>query len=228
MASGAVSGGGVGIGSALKEVASLERKRDMHVHTGGFAAQNAIGTFACDLVVGAEGAVKDLFKGVVTLITHPLQSLKGLAALPVALVTRPGDVARAFTEPYSEAIRAGRPGQAIGRGIVEIGNLLLGVKTVSGLVRGGAHAAHMGGTAAGVAMRTGQAANAAGLAAMATHAAHLAGAAGAAAHATHKAGVAASGAAKLPADTQVPAPAVHSSGDPAPSVHAPGHDSAGH
>ncbi|MBM3271286.1 MAG: hypothetical protein FJZ01_26935, partial [Candidatus Sericytochromatia bacterium] len=134
---------------------------DPHAHAGRSGAASGVATFACDLVLGAEGAVKDMVGGVLNLLKHPVSSLKGLALLPVTLITRPGDVARAFTAPYTEALSSGHPGRAIGRGVVEIGALVLGAKSAIGALRGG-HAAHA----------AGQAGHAAGQ--VASHAGHFA------------------------------------------------------
>ncbi|MEB3298570.1 MAG: hypothetical protein VKO21_03695 [Candidatus Sericytochromatia bacterium] len=117
------------------------------------AEPQGLGGFVGDVVVGALQGAGDMVGGTFHMITHPIETVKGLAMLPIALVTRPGEVVRAFTEPYAEAIREGRPGRAIGRGMFEIGSMMLGsgaLKPASGAI--GASQAATG------AARTGQAA----------------------------------------------------------------------
>ena len=82
--------------------------------------------FAADVFIGAGEAAADTLVGAVELVMHPLKSLKNLATVPVALVTRPEALAAAFKEPFTRAIREGRPGKAVGRGLAEVGLLVFG------------------------------------------------------------------------------------------------------
>lgn len=89
--------------------------------------------FAGDVFIGAGEALADTLVGVGNLVFHPLKSLSHLAMVPVTLVTRPGTLVAAFTEPYREALKEGRKGKAIGRGLAEAGLLVFGPKLVSGV-----------------------------------------------------------------------------------------------
>lgn len=104
-----------------------------------------------DVFVGGGEALWDMGKGLVTLVTHPIQTLKGLGTITAKLVTNPKEglsmIGQAFIEPYMEAMREGRPGKALGRGIVEIGSLFVGpgevmnaAKGVSNFFKGGTKA----------------------------------------------------------------------------------------
>lgn len=84
--------------------------------------------FAGDVFVGAGEAVADTLVGVANLVLHPLASIAHLASLPVTLVTKPGKVIAAFKEPYATAIKEGRTGKAIGRGLAEVGLIVFGPK----------------------------------------------------------------------------------------------------
>ncbi|MBI6547065.1 MAG: hypothetical protein HY692_09740 [Cyanobacteria bacterium NC_groundwater_1444_Ag_S-0.65um_54_12] len=79
---------------------------------------------------GLGGHVVDVFLGIglnfydkgrflTTTVIHPWQTAKGLVQ------TRPGNLARSIAEPYSRAIKEGRPGIAIGRGLAEIGRFFI-------------------------------------------------------------------------------------------------------
>ncbi|MBI6546214.1 MAG: hypothetical protein HY692_05435 [Cyanobacteria bacterium NC_groundwater_1444_Ag_S-0.65um_54_12] len=87
--------------------------------------------FVGDVFMGAAQGIGDMVRGTVQLFVHPIATLKGLAMLPVTLVTRPGDLVRGFAEPYMEAISGGHSGRAIGRGIVEIGSIFFASKLVA-------------------------------------------------------------------------------------------------
>jgi hypothetical protein len=148
--------------------------------------------FAGDVVVGAAQGVGDMVGGVFNLIFHPIQTIKGLVMLPITLITRPGDLVRAFTEPYSEAIASGHAGRAIGRGIVEIGSIIFGPKLIGKGIDAvkGATAAGKAGGAAGAASKVSE------LGAKAGKAANAAEKAGKVANAAEKAGKAANAAEK--------------------------------
>lgn len=93
-----------------------------------------------DVFIGGGEALWDMGKGLVTLVTHPVQTVKGLATITAKLVTNPKEglslIGHAFVEPYMEAIREGRPGKALGRGIVEIGSLFVGPSEVMNAAKG--------------------------------------------------------------------------------------------
>ncbi len=103
-----------------------------------------------DVFIGGGEALLDVGKGLVTMVTHPIQTVKGIGYA----VTHPAALYHAFVDPYTEAIAEGRPGKAIGRGIVEIGSLFI-TGGSSGAVSGGAKGA-------GAAAKLGQAAQATG------------------------------------------------------------------
>lgn len=102
-----------------------------------------------DVFIGGGEAILDVAKGIGTMVTHPIQTLKGIGYV----VTHPASLVDAFVGPYSEAIAEGRPGKAIGRGIVEIGSLFI--------TGGGSGAAAGGAKGVSAAARAAQAANAA-------------------------------------------------------------------
>ena len=93
--------------------------------------------FAGDFFVGAGEAVADSLVGAANLVFHPLKALSHLAMVPVTLVTRPGTLVAAFTEPYREALKEGRTGKAIGRGLAEVGLLVFGSQLVSSVAKVG-------------------------------------------------------------------------------------------
>ncbi len=82
--------------------------------------------FAGDVFIGAGEAAADTLVGAVELVLHPLKSVKTLAMVPVTLLTRPAALVAAFKEPFAAAIRDGRPGLAVGRGVAEVGMLVFG------------------------------------------------------------------------------------------------------
>lgn len=89
-----------------------------------------------DVFIGGGEAIGDMVKGIATVITHPIQTLKGIGYV----ITHPAALVNAFVEPYKEAIREGRPGKAIGRGIVEIGSLFVGPTEIANGVKGATNA----------------------------------------------------------------------------------------
>ncbi len=102
-----------------------------------------------DVFIGGGEAIGDMVKGIATVITHPIQTLKGIGYV----ITHPSALVHAFVEPYKEAIREGRPGKAIGRGIVEIGSLFVGPAEIANGVKGATNAIKgifKGGQAGGV------------------------------------------------------------------------------
>lgn len=155
--------------------AELAARRSRH-----HAEDRGVGGFVGDVIVGAVQGAGDMVGGTIHMITHPIETVTGLAMLPVALLTRPGEVVKAFTEPYAEAVRQGRPGRAIGRGLFEVGSMLVG----SGLLKPASGAAGAGQAMA----RTGKAAQQAGQ--VARQASQAAGAAQKAQQATQAAQVA--------------------------------------
>ena len=93
-----------------------------------------------DVFIGGGEAILDMGKGLFTMVRHPIKTLKGLAFITAKLVTNPKEglsmIGHAFVEPYKEAIREGRPGKAIGRGIVEIGSLFVSPSDVAKAAKG--------------------------------------------------------------------------------------------
>lgn len=116
--------------------------------------------FVGDVFIGAGEAVADTIVGAANLVLHPIQTLKNLVMLPVTLVTRPGALVAAFTEPFTSAIKEGRPGKALGRGIAEVGLVVFGPKLVDkglSMIRGGAiHAGNAAEQGAKLAERLGR------------------------------------------------------------------------
>ncbi len=107
------------------------------------SSESALG-FVGDVFVGAADGVGNMVGGLANMVLHPIETIKGLVMLPITLVTKPGEVIGAFTEPYTEAVAEGRPGKAIGMGLVDIGTLFFGpqlfakaAEAVSGAARAG-------------------------------------------------------------------------------------------
>lgn len=93
-----------------------------------------------DVFVGGGEALFDMGKGLFTLVRHPIKTVKGLAFITGKLVTNPKEglsmLGHAFIDPYMQAIKEGRPGKALGRGIVEIGSLFVGPSEVMNAAKG--------------------------------------------------------------------------------------------
>ena len=85
-----------------------------------------------DVFVGGGQAIGDMISGIFTAITHPIQTLKGIGHV----LTHPGELVSAMVNPYKMALNEGRPGLAIGRGIVEIGSLFIGPSQIGGAAKG--------------------------------------------------------------------------------------------
>ena len=85
-----------------------------------------------DVFVGGGQAIGDMVSGVVTAITHPIQTVQGIGHV----LTHPGDLVSAIVNPYQQAMAEGRPGVALGRGIVEIGSLFIGAGEVGAAAKG--------------------------------------------------------------------------------------------
>jgi len=85
-----------------------------------------------DVFVGGGEAIWDMAKGVGTMIAHPIQTIKGIGYA----ITHPAALISAFVDPYTSAIKEGRPGKALGRGIVEIGSFFIGGGAASGGAKG--------------------------------------------------------------------------------------------
>lgn len=101
--------GGKGSGSWLDSV-------------GGFFS--SVGNGIKDFFVGAGKELKDMVVGVWNMVTSPIETAKGIWHA----VTHPGEFWEAFKAPYVEAWENGRPWEAIGRGTMFIGSLLIGTK----------------------------------------------------------------------------------------------------
>lgn len=108
-----------------------------------------------DVFLGGGQAIGDMVKGVANVILHPIQTLKGIGYV----ITHPASLVNAFVEPYKQAIKDGRPGLALGRGIVEIGSLFVSpsqvvsgakgvINSAKGLVSGAKGAGQVGTAAA--------------------------------------------------------------------------------
>lgn len=94
---------------------------------------------AGDVFIGGGEALLDMGKGLLNMVTHPIQTLKGVGFLVTKLVTNPGEglrmIGHAFVDPYMKAMKEGRPGKALGRGIVEIGSLFITPSQVAGAAK---------------------------------------------------------------------------------------------
>jgi len=89
----------------------------------GSALGSALGHVG-DFFVGMWEEGKDMVMGLYNLVTDPIGTAKGLWHG----ITHPGELWEAFKQPYVEAWESGHPGQAIGRGVMFIGSILLGTK----------------------------------------------------------------------------------------------------
>lgn len=92
--------------------------------SSGGSVLGKIGGFLWDLVSGGASELVDMAKGIVSLVTHPIQTLQGLWYG----VTHPRELWEAFSKPYVEDWNNGHPGRAIGRGLVFVASFLLGTK----------------------------------------------------------------------------------------------------
>jgi peptidoglycan hydrolase-like protein with peptidoglycan-binding domain len=92
-----------------------------------------------DVFIGGGEALLDMGKGLLNVVTHPIQTLKGIGFLVTKLVTNPVEglsmIGHAFVDPYMKAIKEGHPGKALGRGIVEIGSLFISPSQVAGAAK---------------------------------------------------------------------------------------------
>jgi WXG100 family type VII secretion target len=77
-----------------------------------------------DFFVGMWEEGKDMVMGLYNLVTDPIGTAKGLWHG----ITHPPELWEAFKQPYVEAWESGHPGQAIGRGVMFVGSILLGTK----------------------------------------------------------------------------------------------------
>jgi len=117
------------------------------------------------LAGGALKGAAGLVGGAANMAVHPIDTVKGLAAMVGHIPIRGNEadlqywkgVGKAISAPYAQAIHEGRPLEAVGRGVFDIGSLFIGA--------GEAGAAAKGGEAAGIA----------GRAAKVEEAAHIAG-----------------------------------------------------
>ena len=89
----------------------------------GSALGTALGHVG-DFFVGMWEEGKDMVMGLYNLVTDPIGTAKGLWHG----ITHPGELWEAFKQPYVEAWESGHPGQAIGRGVMFVGSILLGTK----------------------------------------------------------------------------------------------------
>jgi WXG100 family type VII secretion target len=151
---------------AEEEAASLLRWLGMagFVGAGGILSgvDDAIGTalgHVGDFFVGLWEEGKDMVTGLYNMVTDPVGTAKGLWQA----VTHPGLLWEALKTPYVEAWESGHPGQAIGRGVMFIGSILLGTKGADKIADAikAARAARVGTEAVEVGTRTGSALNAA-------------------------------------------------------------------
>jgi hypothetical protein len=108
-----------------------------------------------DFFVGMWEEGKDMVMGLYNLVTDPIGTAKGLWHG----ITHPGELWEAFKQPYVEAWESGHPGQAIGRGVMFVGSILLGTKGADKAAKAAkaARAARVGADAAEAGSRLGSA-----------------------------------------------------------------------
>lgn len=78
--------------------------------------------FVADVFVGANKGLQETVEGITTMILHPIQTLKGLGYA----ITHPAQAVKAMVDPYVECFKSGHPGEALGRGVIDFGDLFLG------------------------------------------------------------------------------------------------------
>ncbi|MBO9540904.1 peptidoglycan-binding protein [bacterium] len=102
-------------------------------------AKRGVMGHAADVFIGGGEALLDMGKGLLNMVTHPVQTLKGIGVLVTKLVTNPVEglsmIGHAFVDPYMKAVKEGRPGKAIGRGLVEVGSLFITPSQVAGAAK---------------------------------------------------------------------------------------------
>src|SRR4030067_2090264 len=98
--------------------------------------------------------------GLYNRVTDPIGTAQGLWHG----ITHPGGLWEAFKQPYVEAWESGHPGQAIGRGVMFVGSILLGTKGADKAAKAAkaARAAQVTAGAAGGGARPGSGPGAAG------------------------------------------------------------------
>jgi len=124
----------------------------------GGAPQTAGGHVA-DFFIGMWEEGKDMVTGLYNLVTDPIGAAKGLWYG----ITHPAELWRAFKQPYVEAWESGHPGQAIGRGVMFVGSIVIGTKGADKVAKAAkaARAARVTAEAAEAGARAGSALNAA-------------------------------------------------------------------
>jgi WXG100 family type VII secretion target len=135
-----------------------------------------IGAIATDITRGFIDEGADMLGGIWHAANHPIATLEGIGHA----VTHPGDLWDALKKPYVEAWESGHPGQAIGRGILAVGSMLVGAGEAGAAGKAAAVAGRAGELAEGAAAagRAGELAEAARLAGRASELADEAAAAG--------------------------------------------------
>jgi WXG100 family type VII secretion target len=149
--------------SAEEEAASFLRWLGMAGLAGAGGVGSALGTalgHVGDFFIGMWEEGKDMVTGLYKLVTDPIGTAKGLWQA----VTHPRQLWEAFKKPYVEAWESGHPGQAIGRGVMFIGSIVLGTKGADKISEAAkaARAARVSAEAAEAGTRAGSALNAAG------------------------------------------------------------------
>ncbi len=124
----------------------------------GGALQTAGGHVA-DFFIGMWEEGKDMVTGLYNLVTDPIGTAKGLWYG----LTHPAELWEAFKQPYVEAWESGHPGQAIGRGVMFVGSIVLGTKGIDKAAKAvkAIRAARVSAEAAETGARAGSALNAA-------------------------------------------------------------------
>ena len=88
-------------------------------------ALESIGRHTGDFFTGAGGAVGETFSDLWDTIKNPVEAIEDTVEGTIDAIKNPREALDALTEPYREAWNEGRPGEAIGRGVVEGGQLLI-------------------------------------------------------------------------------------------------------
>ena len=139
-----------------------DRMRAAEEEAAALFAAFAAGGFlsgVADFFSGAWAELKDMGAGLWQLVRHPIITAKGIWQG----ITHPPQLWEALKQPYVEAWESGHPWQAVGRGTMFIGSIVLGTKGADKVAKAAkaARAARVTTEAAEVGARTGSALNAA-------------------------------------------------------------------
>jgi len=97
----------------------------------------SIGRHTGDFFTGASNVVEETVSDVWNTITNPVEAIEDT----VYAIQNPGEVWETIKEPYQEPWNDGRPFEAIGRGVLEVGPVFLGGAGAVGSAAGAARRA---------------------------------------------------------------------------------------